>query len=376
MSGATRVAEHQITGEPVNLMEYESRARERMDAAAYDYIAGASCDECTLAENRRAFERLWIRPRMLVDVSHVDMRASVLGVPIAQPILLAPTALNRLAHPDGELAAARAAGAAATIMVASTVATYTLEEIAAAATGPLFFQLYMCKDRGVTRELVERATKAGYRALVLTVDLPYLGRRERDVRRAFTLPQGVSIRNFESGDYELAAAHTLRDATFDQHARYLFDPSVTWDVIGWLRSISPLPVLVKGVLTPDDAREAIDHGVDGIIVSNHGGRQLDGVEPTIVALPRVAEAVDGRVELLVDGGIRRGTDVLKALALGARAVLIGRAYLYGLAVGGEAGVRHVLDLLRGELELAMALSGRPSLAHIDRALVSLRAADA
>ena len=376
MSGATRVAEHQSRAEPVNLMEYEARARECMDAAAYDYIAGAACDECTLADNRRAFERLWIRPRMLVDVSHVDMRTSVLGVPIAQPILLAPTALNRLAHPDGELAAARAAGAAGTIMVASTVAAYTLEEIAAAATGPLFFQLYMCKDRGVTRELVERATTAGYRALVLTVDLPYLGRRERDVRRAFTLPPGVSIRNFESGDYELAAAHTLRDATFDQHARYLFDPSVTWDVIGWLRSISPLPVFVKGVLTPEDAREAIDHGVDGIIVSNHGGRQLDSVEPTIVALPRVAEAVDGRVELLVDGGIRRGTDVLKALALGARAVLIGRAYLYGLAVNGEAGVRHVLDLLRAELELAMALSGRPSLAHIDRALVSPRPADA
>ena len=376
MSTAARSEEQRLVPEPVNLMEYEARARERMDVAAYDYIAGAACDECTLAENRRAFDRLWLRPRMLVDVSRIEMGTSVLGMPISQPILLAPTALNRLAHPEGELAAARAAGAAGTIMVASTVATFTLEEISAVATGPLFFQLYICKDRGITRELVDRATDARYRALVLTVDLPYLGRRERDVRRAFTIPSGMSIRNFEVADRTLAAAHTLRDATFDEHARYLFDPAVTWDIISWLRSITSLPILVKGVLTPADAHLAIQQGVEGIIVSNHGGRQLDGVEPTIAALPRVAEAVDDRVELLVDGGIRRGTDVLKALALGARAVLIGRAYLYGLAVGGEAGVRHVLELLRAELELAMALSGRASLASIDRALVAPKPADA
>ncbi|HJU64590.1 MAG TPA: alpha-hydroxy acid oxidase [Gemmatimonadaceae bacterium] len=376
MSTAARSEEQRLVPEPVNLMEYEARARERMDVAAYDYIAGAACDECTLAENRRAFDRLWLRPRMLVDVSRIEMGTSVLGMPISQPILLAPTALNRLAHPEGELAAARAAGAAGTIMVASTVATFTLEEISAVATGPLFFQLYICKDRGITRELVDRATDARYRALVLTVDLPYLGRRERDVRRAFTIPSGMSIRNFEVADRTLAAAHTLRDATFDEHARYLFDPAVTWDIISWLRSITSLPILVKGVLTPEDAHLAIQQGVEGIIVSNHGGRQLDGVEPTIAALPRVAEAVDDRVELLVDGGIRRGTDVLKALALGARAVLIGRAYLYGLAVGGEAGVRHVLELLRAELELAMALSGRASLASIDRALVAPKPADA
>ena len=318
-----------------------------------------------------------MRPRLLVDVSRVDPSTSVLGEKIAFPVLLAPTAFNRLARPDGELAAARAAGGAQTVMVVSTVSTFTIEDIAAASTGPLWFQLYVYKDRGLTRDLVVRATTAGYRALVLTVDSPWLGRRERDVRNQFTLPPGMTIANFETAQGRAGQATGWGEGSYSDFATYvrnLFDPSLTWDVIGWLRSITSLPILVKGILTPEDASLALQAGASGIIVSNHGGRQLDGVEPSVAVLPRVMDAVRGEVEVLMDGGVRRGTDVLKALALGARAVLIGRPYLWGLAADGEAGVRRVLDLLRAELELAMALSGRPTIASIDRSLVHLDAA--
>jgi 4-hydroxymandelate oxidase len=362
---------------PVNLLEYEELARDRMDASAYDYYAGGAGDECTLAANRRAFKRIVLRPRLLVDVSRVDPSTSVLGEKIAFPVLLAPTAFNRLARPDGELAAARAAGSAQTVMVVSTVSTFTIEDIAAASTGPLWFQLYVYKDRGLTRDLVVRATTAGYRALVLTVDSPWLGRRERDVRSQFTLPPGMTIANFETAQGRAAQAAGWGEGSYSDFATYvrnLFDPSLTWDVIGWLRSITSLPILVKGILTPEDASLALQAGASGIIVSNHGGRQLDGVEPSVAVLPRVMDAVRGEVEVLMDGGVRRGTDVLKALALGARAVLIGRPYLWGLAADGEAGVRRVLELLRAELELAMALSGRPTIASIDRSLVHLDAA--
>ncbi|HUC41756.1 MAG TPA: alpha-hydroxy acid oxidase [Gemmatimonadales bacterium] len=361
----------------MNLLEYEELARDRMDASAYDYYAGGAGDECTLAANRRAFQRIVLRPRLLVDVSRVDPSTSVLGEKIAVPVLLAPTAFNRLARPDGELAAARAAGGAQTVMVVSTVSTFTIEDIAAASTGPLWFQLYVYKDRGLTRDLVVRATTAGYRALVLTVDSPWLGRRERDVRNQFTLPPGMTIANFETAQGRAAQATGWGEGSYSDFATYvrnLFDPSLTWDVIGWLRSITSLPILVKGILTPEDASLALQAGASGIIVSNHGGRQLDGVEPSVAVLPRVMDAVRGEVEVLMDGGVRRGTDVLKALALGARAVLIGRPYLWGLAADGEAGVRRVLELLRAELELAMALSGRPTIASIDRSLVHLDAA--
>ncbi|MGH7719249.1 MAG: alpha-hydroxy acid oxidase [Gemmatimonadaceae bacterium] len=369
-----------VSHRPANVAEYEALARQCMEPGAYDYYAGAACDECTLTENRRAFERILLRPRVLVDASRVDATTSVLGQPLSMPVMLAPTALNKLAHPDGELAAARAARAAGTIMVASTAATYSVEEIAeAGARGTLWFQVYICKDRGFTRELVRRADAAGCQALVLTADVPYLGRRERDVRNAFEIPPTMSLRNFEpaadGGVQGAWSPHALSNTLptggpFDQHSRHLFDPSITWDVIDWLRSITSMPVLVKGILTPEDARLAVERDVSGIIVSNHGGRQLDSVEPTISALPRVVDAVAGRTEVLMDGGVRRGTDVLKALALGARAVLVGRAYLWGLAVAGEAGVSDVLELLRAELTLAMALSGRPMVAAIDRSLVS------
>ena len=348
--------------------DYEALARERMTPSAYDYFAGAAGDELTLLANRDAFDEITLRPRVLVDVSQIDLRTSVLGQPLALPVMLAPTAFNRLADADGELAAARAAGACGTLMVASTISTCPLEEVAAAATGPLWFQLYVYKDREMTRELVARSEAAGYGALVLTVDTPLLGRRFRDLRNSFALPEGLSLRNFDSAMTN--AARWGVHSSFAGYVHDLFDSSLSWSAVEWLRSQTRLPLLVKGILTEEDARHAVHAGVDGIIVSNHGGRQLDGVTPTIRALPEVVEAVAGRADVLMDGGIRRGTDVMKALAFGARAVLIGRAYLWGLAAAGEEGVRGVLNLLRDELQLAMALAGRPTIPSIDRSVIS------
>ncbi len=356
--------------EPINVEEYEALARERMEPAAWDYYAGGSGDEVTLRANREAFSRLRLRPRMLVDVSTVDLRTTALGTPVAMPIFVAPMAYHRLADPEGETATARAAGAAGALMAVSTHSTRGLEEIADAATGPLWFQLYVYKDRTVSEALVRRAENAGYRALVLTVDAPRLGRRERDVRNSFTLPPDVSAANFAVERSAIMHAPAAGMSAVAAHAAAEFDQSLTWEALSWLRSVTRLPVVVKGILTREDAEEAVLRGADGIIVSNHGGRQLDSVLAAIEALPEVVEAAEGsRTEVYVDGGVRRGTDVLKALALGARAVLVGRPVLWGLAAGGEAGARRVLELLRDELELAMALAGRPSLESIDRTLV-------
>lgn len=342
-----------------------------MEASAYDYYAGGAGDERTLADNRAAFDRIALRPRVLTGVERPETAIELLGHSLALPVALTPTAFNRLGDPEGELAAARAAGAAGTLMCCSTIGSYPLEEIAAAATGPLWFQLYVYRDREVTRDLVRRAETAGYRALVLTVDTPHLGRRERDVRNRFALPDDVRIRNLERYA-QAAATHWPEASSFTQYVHDLLDPTLTWESIDWLRSVTRLPVLVKGILTADDAELAVQHGVAGIVVSNHGGRQLDGSVATIDALPEVTDRVAARVPVLMDGGIRRGTDVLKALALGANAVLIGRAYLWGLAARGESGVRQVLDLLRSELELAMALAGCPTVASVTRALVVRR----
>jgi 4-hydroxymandelate oxidase len=305
---------------------------------------------------------------VLVDVSTIVPATTVLGTPLAFPVILAPTALNRLGHPEGELAAARAAHAAGTAMAVSTTASSTLEEVRSASDGPLWFQLYVYRDRDVTHDLVRRAEVAGYSALVLTVDMPRMGRRERDLRNQFTLPAGVSIRNLErSGRGDLARWPV--GSSFMQYVHDLLDPSLTWASIEWLRGITSLPILIKGILAPDDAERAMQVGAAGIVVSNHGGRQLDGAIATIDALPDIAARVAGRITVLMDGGVRRGTDVLKALALGADAVLVGRPYLWGLAADGERGVRRVLQLLRDELELAMALAGCPTIADIDRSLV-------
>jgi 4-hydroxymandelate oxidase len=342
-----------------------------MEQSAFDYFAGAAGDERTLAENRAAFGRIAFRPRVLVDVTTVATKTRVLGADLSFPVLLAPTALNRLGHPDGELAVSRAAASAGTAMVLSTTASSTLEEVAAAAPGGTrWFQLYVYKDREVTRSLVSRAEASGYQALVLTVDMPRMGRRERDVRNHFVLPAGVTMRNLERAG-RADAGNWSAESSFAEYWRNLLDPSLTWDAIGWLRSLTRLPIVVKGVLAAEDAERAVQSGASGIVVSNHGGRQLDGSIATIDALPDVVERVRGRVPLLLDGGVRRGTDVLKALAIGAQAVLIGRPYLWGLAAAGEAGVKQVLDLLREEFELAMALAGCPSIESIRPGLVDV-----
>jgi isopentenyl diphosphate isomerase/L-lactate dehydrogenase-like FMN-dependent dehydrogenase len=342
---------HQLV--PVNVFEYEALAQARMAPGAWAYYSSGAWGEETLRDNRAAFERIWLRPRVLVDVSVIDTRTTVLGIPVSMPVLIAPTGTQCLAHPDGECATAQAAGKAQTLMIASTDSTRTLEDIAQAATGPLWFQLYMYTPENVEK-LVRRAETAGYRALVVTVDAARWGPKERVVRADFHLPPHLYEANFIEDD-------PLVENVFG-----------TWETIAWLRSLTTLPILLKGILTEEDARLAVEHGVAGIVVSNHGGRQLDGVQATIDALPEVVAAVQGRCEVYLDGGIRRGTDVLKALALGARAVLVGRPVLWGLAVNGAEGAYHVLELLRHELELAMALSGRPSLDSIDASLLKRR----
>jgi isopentenyl diphosphate isomerase/L-lactate dehydrogenase-like FMN-dependent dehydrogenase len=341
--------------ELVNVFDYEKLAQARMAPPLWDYYQGGSDDEVTMRECRAAFERIKLRPRVLVDVSAIDMHCEVLGTPVSMPLLIAPMASHCMAHPEGECATAQAAGRAGTLMIASTVATRTIEEIAQAASGPLWFQLYTYPSLKVAELLVRRAEDAGYRAIVLTVDLPRLGNREKDRRHNITIPPvPYQEANFVDVEKEGQAWVPL-----------------TWESLAWLRSITSLPVILKGILTGEDTRLAIEHGVDGIVVTNHGGRQLDTAIPGIEALPEIVEAVAGRCEIYFDGGIRRGTDILKALALGARAVLIGRPVLWGLAVSGADGAFSVLELLRKELELAMALSGRPTLASIERSLVRM-----
>ena len=343
--------------------DYESAARGRLSRMAFDYYAGGAGDEWTLRENRRAFERWVIRPRVLVDVTSIDTRTRVLDQPVPFPILLAPTAFQRMAHPEGELAVARAAAGLGALMVVSTISTVSLEDLATTGVHR-WFQLYVLKDRELTARLVARAEAAGYRAIVLTVDTPLLGRRLRDERNRFTLPPGIGMANLEEAGLPTAAGSGLPSFFLSRH-----DTALTWRDVAWLRTLTDLPLLLKGIVTAEDTRLAIEAGADGVIVSNHGGRQLDCAPATLDALPEVVAEASGRIEVLMDGGVRRGTDALKALALGAGAVLVGRPYLWGLAAEGEEGVRRVLEGLRDELILAMALAGRPSVAGIDRSTV-------
>jgi len=352
---------------PVNLTEYEALARERLSPMAYDYYAGGANDEVTLTENLRSWQRMRLRPRALTDVSRIDTTTTVLGHTVTMPVLTAPCSFNTLAHPEGECAVARATSAAGIFQIVSMTATKSIEEIAATAQGPRWFQLICFRDREITRDLVRRAEAANCSALCLTIDQPLHGRRERDIRNRFHLPPDVTMKNLEP-----YAAHKLSADDSSAMAKFvddMFDASLTWEVVAWLRSVTHLPILVKGILTAEDASHALEHGAAGVIVSNHGGRQLDGALSACEALPAVVDAVGGRAEVLVDGGVRRGTDVLKALALGARAVIVGRPYLWGLAVNGEAGVSQILDMLRQEITLAMGLAGRPTLAEIDRTLI-------
>ncbi len=351
----------------LNVADAEAAARRVMPRASFDYYAGGAENERTLARNREAMERWVLLHRVLVDVSEVETATTALDAAVTMPIFLAPAAFHRLAHPDAETATARAAGAAGTLMTASTMSSTTLEETALAASGPLWFQLYVYKDRSIAEDLAVRAERAGYRALVLTVDTPYLGRRERDFRNGFTLPPRVKMANFSKYGDRLERWSGRGGMAASVHE--LMDHSLTWEAVDWLRSVTRLPIVLKGIVRPDDARRAMDAGVRAIVVSNHGGRQLDGGEATILALPDVVHAVAGRAEVYVDGGFRRGSDVLKAMALGARGVFVGRPYLYGLAAGGEAGVRRVLEILRSEFVLSMGLAGCARLSDIDRSLI-------
>jgi 4-hydroxymandelate oxidase len=348
----------------LNLRELEELARQKLSEMAYGYYASGALEGRTLRANEEAWARLALHHRVLVDVSSRDLSTTVLGTPVSMPVLVAPTAFHALACPEGELATVRAAVGAGTVMCLSSLSNTALEEVCAAATssapGSVWFQLYVYRDRAATAALVARAEAAGAGAIVLTVDAPVLGRRERDVRSEFHLPEGLRIENMSA--LEGHGEVTLRTASSGLAAYFAekLDPSLTWKDVEWLRSLTRLPVVVKGIVRPDDAERAVDHGASGIVVSNHGGRQLDGSPATATVLGPIADAVQDRIEILVDGGVRRGTDVLRALALGARAVLVGRPILWGLATAGEAGARAVLETFREELDQAMALSGCPN----------------
>jgi L-lactate dehydrogenase (cytochrome) len=364
-------------------------AHHRLPRAIFDFIEGGAGDERTVARNRAAFERLLFEPRVLVDVSKREQTTVVLGERVATPVLVSPTGMAGLCWPKGEVAAAQGAHEAGTIYTLSTHSSCTIEEVAARAPGPLWFQLYVWQNRDLTRSFVDRARAAGYRALVLTVDVPVISRRERDLRNGFTVPPRITVGN---------ALDTLRRVgwmcrvlfgpkltlanlvgmlgaprtdivTMAGVANRQVDPSLTWADLAWFRSLWSGPLLLKGVMTVADARKAVEHGVDGLVVSNHGGRQLDGGRASVEALPDIVDAVGSRVEVLLDGGVRRGADVVRALALGARAVMVGRPYLYGLASGGADGVRRVLDILHGEVDHALALTGVPRIGDLDKSVV-------
>lgn len=356
----------------VNLAEIEALGRAALDQNALEYYASGANDEVTLRENREGFARLKLRPRMLVDVSNVDTRTMLLGLPVDMPIAVAPSAFHGLAHTDAELGTARGAAAMGTVMTLSTFSNTPIEAVAEAALsrpgkGGFWFQLYLYRQREISAEVVRRAEAAGARALVLTVDAPFLGRREPNERNRFTLPPHLGVPNAGTRQ-ELAGVETATGSQLVNYFQGLVDKTVTWNDLAWLRGATSLPIVLKGILTAEDAELAAQHGCH-VWVSNHGGRQLDTAISAIEALPEVVDAVAGRTEVYLDGGVNRGTDVLKALAFGAQGVFLGRAALWGLAAGGEAGVAHTLNLLNEELRLAMALCGKVTVAGLGRDLI-------
>lgn len=352
-----------------SLSDFEEAAKGKIPHMAWEFFNGAAADEITMRWNKEAYQRIRLKPRVLVDVSKLDTRVTLFGHELPFPIILAPTAYHKLAHPEGELATVRGAGAAGATMIVSTVATTSIEDIAGAAKSPPWFQLYFQQDRGFTRELVQRVETAGCRAICLTVDTPVAGIRNRETRAQFALPPNMerpNLRGLKIHGVDVSTSSEGHNPSGNGIYSAVLDPELNWKDIEWLLSFMKVPLLVKGVLNPDDADHAVKAGVAGIMVSNHGARDLDTVPATVDALPLVAEKVAGRVPVIVDGGVRRGTDVVKALALGANAVMIGRPYVYGLGVAGEDGVAAVVNILRREFEMALALMGRPSIASIDR----------
>ncbi|KAK1678821.1 hypothetical protein QYE76_039669 [Lolium multiflorum] len=347
---------------PVNIHEYQELAKKALPKMHYDYINGGAEDEHTLRDNIAAYGRILLRPRVLVDVSNINMSTSLLGYDMPSPIIVAPTGSHKLANPEGEVATARAAASCNSIMVLSFSSSCRIEEVASSCSAIRFYQLYVFKNRDVSATLVRRAESHGFKAIVLTVDTPMLGRREADIRNKMVAPPNENLEGLMSFD----DLDSTDGSKLEKYARDTLDPSLSWKDVEWLKSITSLPILLKGIVTAEDARKAVEVRAAGVIVSNHGARQLDYAPATISALEEVVKAVAGAVPVLVDGGVRRGTDVLKALALGARAVMVGRPVLFGLAARGEAGAKHVIEMLNRELELAMALCGCRSVAEVTR----------
>ncbi|MFJ9498237.1 alpha-hydroxy-acid oxidizing protein [Brevibacillus centrosporus] len=357
---------------PISIEDWEQKARELLPAGPFDYIAGGSGAEETLVSNRAAFGKWAIVPRMLRDVSKRTLGIELFGQQLKTPVLLAPVGMQAIANEEGELATARAAAAAGVPMVVSTVSAHTLEQIAETmGDAPRWFQLYWSNDREVCASMVKRAEAAGYSAIVLTVDTIMLGWKRRDFRNGYSpLREGRGLANYVSDPVfcsRLSEVNT--ENAVEEVLRNIYHPTLNWDDIDYLRQHTKLPILVKGILHPDDAKLAVERGVDGIIVSNHGGRQLDGAISTLDALPAIAEVADGRIPVLLDSGVRTGADVVKAIALGATAVLIGRPFMFGLAVAGEKGVASVLDTLINELDVSVALSGSNSVAELNRSIL-------
>jgi L-lactate dehydrogenase (cytochrome) len=365
-------------------------ARRRLPRGVFDYIDGGAEDERTMAANVAGFARVTFRPRVLRDMTTVDTSTTLLGRPLPLPLVLAPTGFTRIADPDGELAVARAAGRAGLPYTLSTLSTRSIEEVAGAGDGPKWFQVYVWRDRGLVKDMIVRAAGAGYEALVLTVDTAVLGRRERDVRRGFTLPPKIGVGTLFDGAvhpgwtwafvrsepivFANVAGLDVGDGSaavsLAEYINSQFDPGLSWRDVEWLRSVWDGPIVIKGIQTVADARMAADIGVESIALSNHGGRQLDDAPATIGLVAPVVDAVGDRLEVICDGGVRRGSDIVKAVALGARACMAGRAYLYGLGAAGERGVDHVLGLLAADVRRTMALVGASTVADLDRDLVS------
>lgn len=352
----------------VNLLELEALAKPLLPPAVFDYFAGGAHDEITLGANRRAYDAIALRPRVLVDVSRRDLSTTLLGQTLAFPILVAPMALQRMAHTDGEMATARAATSLKTVLTVSTLSSVTVEDIRPACALAPWFQIYVHQDRALTEGMLARVAACGYGALVLTVDTPVLGRRERDVRNTFQPPPGVAFANMMAGKGATTGS-SERDSALAMYFAARHDASVTWKDLAWLRRSCPLPLVLKGVMRGDDAKRAADHGVDALIVSNHGGRQLDSAPSTASILTGIVDAVGDKTEVYVDSGIRSGLDVLKFLGLGARACFIGRTYLYGLGAYGQAGVTKALEILKDELSIAMALTGITDASKVPRDII-------
>lgn len=356
-----------LAPEPVNVFEFEGLAKKVLPKPPFDYLSTGSEDEVTLRDNVAAYRRIRLLPPLLRGVATSDLSTTVLGTSISMPVMLAPVASQCLFHRNGELDSARAAEKAQTLFAVSTSATHSVEEIAAVTKGPLWFQLYVPRDKTVARKLVERVEHLGYKAIIVTVDRG--GRKEQDMRNNFNLPKEMLWRTLRNMGHDVS--RSLTNEQLLEYAVEAYHANLTWDFFDWLRSITKLPLLIKGVLTAADAQKAVSLGLEGIVVSNHGGRALDGMPATIDVLAEIVAAVNSRTEVYVDGGVRRGTDVLKALALGAKATLIGRPYAWGLAVNGEAGVTKVLSMFREELQNAMQTSGCFKISDISRSLIKV-----